>query len=77
MRLATALRGDDGERKKVVSTGDREFVCHATAASVSKNGLGITAPLPFTEGENPLADALGITQRMKPAAKAEKKETAQ
>jgi GTPase SAR1 family protein len=75
VRLATALRGDDGERKKVVSTGDREFVCHATAASVSKNGLGITAPLPFVEGTNPLADALGITQRMKPAAKAEKKET--
>lgn len=68
VRLATALRGDDGERKKVVSTGDREFVCHTTAASVSKNGLGITAPLPFTEGENPLADALGITQRMKPKA---------
>ena len=72
VRLSAALRGDDGERKKVVSTGDREFVCHATAASVSKNGLGITQSLPFEEGTNPLADALGITQRMKPkAAKAE------
>lgn len=79
VRLSAALRGDDGERKKVVSTGDREFVCHATAASVSKNGLGITQSLPFTEGTNPLADALGITQRMKPKAentKAEEKETA-
>jgi hypothetical protein len=78
VRLAAALRGDDGERKKVVSTGDREFVCHATAASVSKNGLGITSPLPFPEGTNPLADALGITQRMKPKAeKAEQKEIAE
>jgi hypothetical protein len=64
VRLAAALRGDDGERKKVVSTGDREFVCHATAASVSKNGLGIIEPLPFIEGANPLADALGITARV-------------
>ena len=77
VRLSHALRGDDGERKKVVSTGDREFVCHATAASVSKNGLGITAPLPFPEGTNPLAEALGITQRLKvKAAKAEQKENA-
>lgn len=65
VRLASALRGDEGERKKVVSTGEREFVCHSTAASVSKNGLGITAPLPFPEGTNPLAEALGITQRAK------------
>lgn len=68
VRLAAALRGDDGERKKVISTGDREFVCHATAASVSKNGLGITEPLPFAEGTNPLADALGITKRIKAKA---------
>jgi len=70
VRLAAALRGDDGDRKKVISTGEREFVCHATAASVSKNGLGISEPLPFPEGTNPLADALGINQRMK--VKAEK-----
>lgn len=79
VRLAAALRGDDGERKKVVSNGDREFVCHATAASVSKNGLGITEPLPFAEGTNPLADALGITARIDAtkAAKAEIKENAE
>lgn len=68
VRLSSALRGDDGERKKVVSTGEREFVCHATAASVSKNGLGITQALPFAEGTNPLSDALGITQRVKAKA---------
>lgn len=60
VRLASALRGDDDERKKVISDGSREFVCHATAASVSKNGLGITDPLVFPEGTNPLAEYLGI-----------------
>lgn len=64
VRLSMALRGDDDDRKLVVSTGDREFVCHPTAASITKNGLGITEPLPFAEGTNPLADALGITARI-------------
>ena len=73
VRLTSALRGDEGERKKVISDGSRELVCHATAASVTKNGLGITAPLDFAPGTNPLADALGITA--KKAATAEKKET--
>lgn len=54
VRLVSALRGDEGDRKKVISNGDREFVCHATAASVSKNGLGITEPLDFEPGSNPL-----------------------
>ncbi len=68
VRLSSVLRGDDGDRKKVISDGSREFVCHATAASVSKNGLGITDALPFPEGTNPLADALGITARKSKAA---------
>jgi len=60
VRLASALRGGDDERKKVISDGTREFVCHATAASVSKNGLGISEPILFPEGSNPLGVALGI-----------------
>lgn len=55
VRLVSALRGGDEERKKVISTGDRELVCHATAASVTKNGWGIVDPLDFDEGTNPLA----------------------
>jgi len=55
VRLVSALKGGEGDRKKIVSNGDRELVCHATAASVSKNGLGITEPLDFTIGSNPLA----------------------
>lgn len=60
VRLSMALRGDDGERKQVVSDGSREFVCFSNAASVAKNGLGITKPLPFKEGENPLAPYYGF-----------------
>lgn len=59
VRLASALRGDDDDRKKVISNGDREIVVHATAASVTKNGLGITEPLDFEEGTNPLAPYMG------------------
>ncbi len=55
VRLVAALRGDDGDRKKIISNGDREVICHATAASVSKNRFGITEPLEFAAGENPFA----------------------
>lgn len=65
VRLAAALRGDDGDRKKVVSNGDREVICHATAASVSKNRYGITETLEFTLGENPFAEAFGLKKPSK------------
>ena len=68
VRLVSALRGEEGDRKKVVSNGDREVICHATAASVSKNRYGITEPLDFVPGENPFAEAFGIG-KAKPAAK--------
>lgn len=74
-RLSSALRGEDDERKKVVSDGSRELVCHATAASVAKNRYGITEALPFKQGENPLADALGITARAKAVKPDPTKET--
>ena len=68
VRLAAALRGDDGDRKKVVSNGDREVICHATAASVSKNRYGITEKLEFTLGENPFAEAFGLKKPAKAKA---------
>lgn len=67
VRLVSALRGDDGDRKKIVSNGDREVICHATAASVSKNRFGITEPLDFAAGENPFAKFFDL-----PANKASK-----
>lgn len=54
VRLAAVMRGDEGERKKVISNGDREMICHATAASVAKNRFGITEVIELPEGENPL-----------------------
>jgi len=75
VRLASALRGGEDERKKIISDGSREFVCMATAASVSKNGLGIIEPMLFAEGTNPLADALGITARKAATKPADKEPT--
>jgi hypothetical protein len=75
VRLCSALRGDDDERKKVISDGSRELITYATAASVAKNRFGIEAALPFKKGENPLADALGINKRA--AKPAKEKETAE
>lgn len=60
VRLVSALRGEEGDRKKVISNGDREVICYATAASVSKNRYGITEPLDFTPGENPFAATFGL-----------------
>lgn len=67
VRLISVLRGDEGDRKKIISNGDREVICHATAASVSKNRFGITEPLDFVPGENPFASLFAL-----PVAKARK-----
>lgn len=55
LRLETFTKGDDGERKKAISTGERQLIVHATAANVSKNRFGITEALECHEGRNPLA----------------------
>jgi len=72
VRLVSALRGEEGDRKKIISNGDREVVCHATAASVSKNRYGITDTLDFVAGENPFAATFGLN-KAKAKAKAETK----
>jgi hypothetical protein len=52
IRLKTILRNDapsakkgSGQKKRAISTGEREIICFPTAANVSKNRFGITAPL--------------------------------
>lgn len=72
VRLVSALRGDDGDRKKIISNGDRELICYATAASVSKNRYGITEPLDCPPGVNPLAELLPIAG-LEPAPKKPRK----
>jgi len=53
IRLKTFVRGD-GERKRAISTGEREIICYPQAASVTKNRFGITDAIPFTfDGGNP------------------------
>ena len=54
LRLETYTKGD-GDVKKAFSTGDRQLVCHAMAANVSKNRFDITEPLTVEQGVNPLA----------------------
>jgi GTPase SAR1 family protein len=57
VRLKADLIGAGDDRKKVISTGLREIVCHPQAASVTKNRFGITEPLTFTfDGGNPFHD---------------------
>jgi len=58
LRLETFTKGGDGERKKAISTGDRQLIVHATAANVSKNRFGVTEPLDCPEGFNPLASII-------------------
>lgn len=54
VRLKSYVRSGDDDKKKAISTGEREIVCHPQAASVTKNRFHITEPLPFTfDGGNP------------------------
>lgn len=53
VRLKSFVRGD-GDKKRAISTGEREIICHPQAASVTKNRFGISEPMPFTfDGGNP------------------------
>lgn len=53
IRLKTFTRGD-GDKKRAISSGEREIICFPQAASVTKNRFNITEPMPFTfEGGNP------------------------
>jgi phage nucleotide-binding protein len=58
VRLKTFTRGD-GDKKRAISDGSREIICHPQASNVSKNRFAITEPLTFTfEGGNPFANYL-------------------
>ncbi len=69
LRLVSFLRGEDGDRKRIASTDEREVICYATAANVSKNRFGIVEPLEFKRGENPLAGIIPALAKPKPQAK--------
>lgn len=55
IRLKTRTRGD-GDKKRAISTGEREIICYPQASNVSKNRFGISEPIPFDlSGGNPFA----------------------
>ena len=56
IRLKTLVRGGDGDKKRAISTGEREIICHPQASSVTKNRFNISEPLAFTFDRNPFAD---------------------
>lgn len=68
IRLVSALRGKDEERKKIISDGSRELIAFSTASSVSKNRFGITEAIECPEGENPLLGIIPGISGIKPKA---------
>ena len=70
VRLVSVVRGEEGERKRSISTGDRELIVSASSANVSKNRFGITDTLDVIEGQNPL---YGIVPGLIGTAKTEPK----
>lgn len=54
IRQVSVIKGGDGERKRALSSEDRELIIYSGAAQVSKNRYGITEALDVPEGENPL-----------------------
>lgn len=58
----SAFAGKNAPAKpgKAKSFGNRQLICHAVAANVSKNRLGIDQPLTVAQGENPLLPFLNL-----------------
>jgi len=55
LRQATILRGDEGETKKAIGTGEIILTSYLNPAFVSKNRLGLKEDITVVQGENPLA----------------------
>lgn len=71
LKLTTYTKGDDGDRKKAISTGERELICYATAANVSKNRFGITDAIEVPQGINPLEGLIPSLRREPEPARAD------
>lgn len=76
LKLETYTKGDDGDRKKAISNGDRQLIVHAVAACVSKNRYGVTEALEVPLGVNPMASFIP-SLRDAAAKPAEKKQDKQ
>jgi hypothetical protein len=62
VKLVMFTKGEDGDRKQAISTGDRQLIVHAVSANVSKNRYGITEALDYAPGTNPLAAVIPSLQ---------------
>lgn len=60
IRLVSVVKGSEGERKRAISTGERELVVASGAAQISKNRFGLTDAIEVPEGVNPLAGLVPI-----------------
>lgn len=58
IKLESFLKGEEGERKKAISSGDRVLVAYATAANISKNRYGITDNIDLPQNQNPLMNLI-------------------
>lgn len=54
IKLRAVIVGEENERKKAKSYGDRVIVTQAVASNVSKNRYGIEDEIDLPKGENPL-----------------------
>ena len=70
IRQVSVIKGEEGERKRALSSEDRELIIYSGAAQVSKNRYGITEALDVPEGENPLLGLIPGLPGAKPAKKA-------
>lgn len=71
LRQQMFITGDADERKRAISTGGRELVCHLTASNVSKNAWGVTEPISVTIGKNPLSEFIANGSQTKPTNEGE------
>lgn len=53
IKLRAMIQGEEGQKKKAKSYGDRVIVCHAVASNVSKNRYSIEDEIDLPKGENP------------------------
>lgn len=76
IRQVSVVKGGEGERKRALSSEDRELIIHSGAAQISKNRYGITEPLDVPEGGNPLLGLIPGLQGAAPAKPARGKPAA-
>ena len=62
LKLKTYTIGEENERKKAYSDGDRVIVCYPVASCISKNRYGITEDLEVNLGQNPFIDYIKTLQ---------------